>query len=173
MKQRYTVKHFATLIVLCETKNSEVDQKFPKYGRRVVVRGDLIRDNVGNYAILTKQCASASHTTASKVLDTISIKTVPELRTSERRCKSIYADWNERRTWSASTSRSRLANDWDTATKIKTPEKLGLESALGRTPSMEIEIDQRNARNRNMLCKQLFQWSVLETSTHWLSRNGV
>ena len=29
--------HFATLTVLCDLKNSEVDQQFPKYGGRVVL----------------------------------------------------------------------------------------------------------------------------------------
>ena len=52
-------------------------------------------------------------------------ETAGMLRTSERLCKCKNTCGNERCTWNASNSGTRFANDLDTATTIKTQEKLG------------------------------------------------
>ena len=43
--------HFATLIDLCHLKSSKLDQKFPRYKGRVVLRGDGSKDDYGSYAV--------------------------------------------------------------------------------------------------------------------------
>ena len=63
--------HFATLMDLCHLKNSALE-KNPKYIGKVVLRGDIVKDDSGNYAAFTEQGASASKKTAAKVWDVIS-----------------------------------------------------------------------------------------------------
>ena len=42
-----------------------------KYKGRVVLRGDIVNDESGSYAVFTEQGSSASQMTAAKVLDII------------------------------------------------------------------------------------------------------
>ena len=64
--------HFATLMDLCHFKNSELEPKFQKHKGRVVLRGEVVKDDTGSYAVLTEQVSSASQMTAINVLDVIS-----------------------------------------------------------------------------------------------------
>ena len=50
-------------------KNSEMEKKFQKYRGRVVLRGDVIKDDSGSYTVLTDRGSSASLVTAARVLD--------------------------------------------------------------------------------------------------------
>ena len=43
--------HLASLTDLCHLKNSELEQQFEKYKGRVVLRGDIVRDDSGSYAV--------------------------------------------------------------------------------------------------------------------------
>ena len=43
-----------------------------KYKGRVVLRGDIVKDNSGSYAVFTEQGSSASQMTAAKIMDIIS-----------------------------------------------------------------------------------------------------
>ena len=43
--------HFATLMNVCHLKNSELEQRFQKYKGRVVLRGDIVKDDSGSYAV--------------------------------------------------------------------------------------------------------------------------
>ena len=61
--------HFASLMDLCHLKNSEMQPKFQKYKGRVVLRGDIVKDDSGSYAVFTEQGSSASQMTAAKVMD--------------------------------------------------------------------------------------------------------
>ena len=63
--------HFASLIDLCHLKNSELEPQFQKYNGRVVLRGDIVKDDSGSYAVFTVQGSSASQMTAAKVMDII------------------------------------------------------------------------------------------------------
>ena len=63
--------HFASLSDLCHLKNSELEPKFQKYRGRVVLRGDMVKDDSGSYAAFTEQGSSASQMTAAKVMDVI------------------------------------------------------------------------------------------------------
>ena len=64
--------HFALLMDLCHLKNSELEPQYQKYKGRVVVRGDIVKDDSGSYAVFTEQRSSASQMTAAKVMDIIS-----------------------------------------------------------------------------------------------------
>ena len=46
--------------------------KAPKYKGRVVLRGDIVKDDSGSYAVFTEQGSSASQMTAAKIMDIIS-----------------------------------------------------------------------------------------------------
>ena len=47
--------HFATLMDLCHLKNAELEAKHQKYKGRVVLRGDIVKDDSGSYAVFTEQ----------------------------------------------------------------------------------------------------------------------
>ena len=57
---------------ICHLKNAEVEAKHQKYKGRVVLRGDIVKDNSGSYAVYTEQGSSASQMTTAKVMDVIS-----------------------------------------------------------------------------------------------------
>ena len=64
--------HFASLMDICHLKNAELEAKHQKYKGRVVLRGDIVKDDSGSYAVFTEQGSSASHMTAAKIMDIIS-----------------------------------------------------------------------------------------------------
>ena len=64
--------HFASLMDICHHKNAELEAKHQKYKGRVVLRGDIVKDDSGSYAVFTEQGSSASQMTAAKVMDIIS-----------------------------------------------------------------------------------------------------
>ena len=49
----------------------ELEPKFQKYKGRVVLLGDIVKDDSGPYAVFTERGSSASRMTAAKVLDVI------------------------------------------------------------------------------------------------------
>ena len=61
--------HFASLMDICHLKNAELEAKHQKYKGRVVLRGDIVKDNSGSYAVFTEQGSSASQMTAAKIMD--------------------------------------------------------------------------------------------------------
>ena len=64
--------HFASLMDICHLKNAELEAKHQKYKGRVVLRGDIVKDDSGSYAVFTEQGSSASQMTAAKVMEIIS-----------------------------------------------------------------------------------------------------
>ena len=64
--------HFASLMDLCHLKNSELEPQYQKYKGRVVLRGDIVKDDSGSYAVFAEQGSSASQMTAAKVMDVVS-----------------------------------------------------------------------------------------------------
>ena len=64
--------HFASLMDLCHLKNSELEPQNQKYKGRVVLRGDIVKDDSGSYAVFTEQGSSASQMTAAKIMDIVS-----------------------------------------------------------------------------------------------------
>ena len=53
------------------SKDSELETTFQKYEGRVVLRGDIVKDDSGSYAVFTERGSSASQMTAAKVMDII------------------------------------------------------------------------------------------------------
>ena len=75
--------HFASLMDFCHLKNSEFEPQCQKYKGRVVLRGDIVKDESGSYAVFTEQRSSASQMKAAKVMENIS---------RLRRCAAQAAD---------------------------------------------------------------------------------
>ena len=63
--------HFATLMDTCHLKNAELEPKLQKYKGRVVLCGDIVKDDVGAYAVFTEPGSSTSQMTAAKIMDVI------------------------------------------------------------------------------------------------------
>ena len=64
--------HVASLMDICHLKNAESETKHQKYKGRVVLRGDIVKDDSGSSAVITEQGSSASQMTAAKIMDIIS-----------------------------------------------------------------------------------------------------
>ena len=64
--------HFSSLMDMCHLKIAELEAKHQKYKGRVVLRGDIVKNDSGSYAVFTEQGSSASQMTAAKVMDIIS-----------------------------------------------------------------------------------------------------
>ena len=86
--------HFASLMDICHLKNAELEAKHQKYKGRVVLRGDIVKDDSGSYAVFTEQGSSASQMTAAKNMDIISRSWFRW--TSSRRNISLYPSKNGR-----------------------------------------------------------------------------
>ena len=59
-------------MITCHLKNAELETKHQKYKGRIVLRGGIVKDDSGSYAVFTEQASSASQMTATKVMDIIS-----------------------------------------------------------------------------------------------------
>ena len=57
--------HFASLMDHCHLKNSELEPQYQKYKGRVVLRGDIMKEDSGSYAVFTEQVSSASQMAAA------------------------------------------------------------------------------------------------------------
>ena len=64
--------HIESLMDRCHLKNAELETKHQKYKGRVVLRGDIVKDDSGSYAVFTERGSSASQMTAAKVMVIIS-----------------------------------------------------------------------------------------------------
>ena len=53
-------------------KNAELEAKHQKYKGRVVLRGDVVKDDSVSYAVFTEQWSSSSQMTAAKIMDIMS-----------------------------------------------------------------------------------------------------
>ena len=67
-----TKVHFASLIDICHLKNAELEAKLQKYKGRVVLRGNIVKDDSKSDAVFTEQGSSASQMMTAKVMDIIS-----------------------------------------------------------------------------------------------------
>ena len=107
--------HFASLMDICHLENAELEAKHQKYKGRVVLRGDIVKDNSGSYAVFTEQGSSASQTTAAKIMDIIS--RLPGLRwTSSRRSISLYPSENGRCSQIIENSKIGVSRQLDSST---------------------------------------------------------
>ena len=67
-KERKTV-HLTTLMDICNLKNVELEPKYQMYKGRLVLRGEIVRNDSGSYAVFTEQGSSASQITAAKAIE--------------------------------------------------------------------------------------------------------
>ena len=63
--------HFASLLDMCHLKNAKLETKNQKYKGRVVLRGDIVKDDSGSYGVFTSRIISITNY-CSKVMDIIS-----------------------------------------------------------------------------------------------------
>ena len=63
--------HFASLMDMCHLKNAELEAKHQKYKCRVVLRGNIVKDDSGSYEGFTEQGSSESQMTAAKITEII------------------------------------------------------------------------------------------------------
>ena len=61
--------HFASLMEICHLKRTELEAEHQKYKGRIVLRGDIVKDDSGSYAVFTEQGSSVSQMTAAEVMD--------------------------------------------------------------------------------------------------------
>ena len=57
--------HFASLMDICHLKNADLEAKHQKYKGRVVLRGDIVKDDSGSYTVFNEQDSSASQNDSS------------------------------------------------------------------------------------------------------------
>ena len=89
---------------LCRLKKSELDNKFQIKNGRVVLRGDVVKDDSGSCAVFPEQGSSASQMAAAKVLG-VACYTTCMGWTSKRRNIRVYPNQNGGRFDTAGTSR--------------------------------------------------------------------
>ena len=107
--------HFASLMDICHLKNAELEAKHQKYKGRVVLRGDIVKDDSGSYAVVTEQGSSASQMTAAEIMDIIS--RLPGLRwTSSRRSICLYPGKNGRCSQIVENSKIGVSRHLDSST---------------------------------------------------------
>ena len=70
-RNKHVKVHCASLMDICHLKNAELEKKHQEYKGRVVLLGDIVKDDSGSYAVFTEQGSSASQMTAAKVMDII------------------------------------------------------------------------------------------------------
>ena len=61
-----------SLMDMCHLENAELEAKHQKYKGRVVLRGDIVKDNSGSSAVFIDEGSSASQMTRARVVDIIS-----------------------------------------------------------------------------------------------------
>ena len=127
--------HFASLMDICHLKNAELEATHQKYKGRVVLRGDIVKDDSGSYAVFTEQGSSASQMTAAKVMDFIS-----RLPTSSRRSSSLlYPSENGRCSQTSENSQIGVSRHLDSSTTTQVAKimvQYGRPSCSSRTESV-------------------------------------
>ena len=63
--------HFAALMDFLSLQRRRIGINIPEVNGRDVLRGDIVKDDAGAYAVFTEQGASASQMTAAKVMGVI------------------------------------------------------------------------------------------------------
>ena len=88
--------HSASLMDLCHLKNAELETKHQKYKGRVVLRGDIVKDDSGSYAVFTEQGSSISITIDGCKGHGYHLQTARLRRTSSPRSTFLYSGQNGR-----------------------------------------------------------------------------
>ena len=112
---------FASLMDLCHLENSELEPQFQKYKGRVVLRGDVVKDDSGSYTVFTEEGSSASQMTAAIVLDIISRPPGCAGKAADEVSAYTQVKMEDAPSWSKN-SEVRMSRYWDMSTKHKWPK---------------------------------------------------
>ena len=92
--------HFVSLMDICRLKNAELETKHQKYKGRVVLRGDIVKDNSGSCAVFTEQGDGSEshgyHIQTARVLRTSSGLSVCFYPGQNGRCSRHYWKFQNR-----------------------------------------------------------------------------
>ena len=108
--------HFASLMDICHLKNAELEAKHQKYKGRVVLRGDIVKDNSGSYAVFTEQGSSASQMTAAKIMHGYHLQIARLRWTSSRRSIGLHPSKNGRCSQIIENSKIGVSRHLDSST---------------------------------------------------------
>ena len=115
--------HFASLMDICHLKNAELEAKHQKFKGRVVLRGDIVKDDSGSYAVFTEQGSSASPNDSSK--NHGYHLQIAWLRwTSSRRSISVYLSENGRCSQIIENSKIGVSRHLDSSTTTQMAEMM-------------------------------------------------
>ena len=96
-------------------KNAALEAKHQKYKGLVALRGDIVKDNSGSYAVFTEQGSSASQMTTAKIM--FFYLQIAWLRwTSSRRGISLYPSENGRCSQILENSKIGVSRHLDSST---------------------------------------------------------
>ena len=150
MKQeiKHVKVHCASLMDICHLKNAELEKKHQEYKGRVVLLGDIVKDDSGSYAVFTEHGSSASRMTAAKVMDII-------WRTSSWRSICLHSSQHGR--FSEIAENSKMSRHLDTSTTTRMGPNHG---PVWKTQSfLLIEV-----YNGHLLAGLLWKKAIWETS---------
>ena len=100
-----------------------LEAKHQKYKGRVVLRGDIVKDNSGSYAVFTEQGSSASQMTAAKDHG-YHLQTAGLRWTSSRRSISLYPSKNGRCSQIIENSKIGMSRHLDTSSTTQVAPNL-------------------------------------------------
>ena len=130
---------------ICHLKSAELETKHQKYIGRVVLRGDIVKDDSGSYAVFTEQGSSASQNDSSKSHG-YHLQTAWLRRTSSRCTSCLYPGKNGRCSKIFENSQIGMSRHLDSSTTTQMA-KIMIEG----TCTDAVEIDLLN-RARIMKC---------------------
>ena len=93
-----TKVHFASLMDTCHLKNAELEAKHQKYKGRVVLRGDILKDDSGSYAVLTNDSRQnhGYHLQITRLRWTSSRRSISLYPSKNGRCSQIVKNSQNR-----------------------------------------------------------------------------
>ena len=115
--------HFASLMDICHLKSAELEAKHQKYKGRVVLRGDIVKDDSGSYAVFTEQGSSASQMTAAS--HGHHLQTALLHRTSSWRSICLYPGKNGRCSQIVENSKIGVSRHLDSSTTTQMAQNHG------------------------------------------------
>ena len=107
--------HYASLMDICHLKNADLEAKHQKYKGRIVLRGDIVKDDSGSYAVFTEQGSLASQMTAAKS-NGYHLRITRLRWTSSRRSISLYPSENGRCSQIVKNSQIGISRHFDSST---------------------------------------------------------
>ena len=143
--------HFASLMDICHLKNAELEAKHQKYKGRVVLRGDIVKDDSGSYAVFIEQGSSASQRTAAKIIG-YHLQIAWLRWTSSRRSISLYPSENGRCSQIIENSKIGVSRHLDSST---TTQMAKIMVQYGRPSRSSLKEFVRSSFGRTVMGKAI------------------